>query len=594
MLTLSPDTLSVTILSILETFLFLVSDLDFDLVVQNSRIIDGSGNPWYRADIGVSGGRILEISRTPLDGAERRIDADGLVVAPGFINVHSHSDGSILSQNNAENCLSMGLVTEVVGSCGTSAAPITEGFRDDLNERGAGSSWGFYVEVDWLSLSQWAANVEGLGAGINVAPLVGHGTVRACVMGEEGSGGELPVPTKSEMEAMKAMVESGMRDGAFGFSTGLTYAPGRNALTGELVELVSVATGHGGVYSSHMRNEAGMLIEATNEFIEICERTGARGCISHHKAAGPTNFGKVHETLRLIEVARERGVDIIVDMYPWRIGGIFKSLGLKFKVSLPDGTAVQDRKTLLEHLKDPEKWAELKAMVQSKDAKARESYESRKKEIEAMGGWTPPFGGSSGVILHSPSHQELEWKTFDEMAEALGEVDHLDAFRKLLLDDNGSTVSGNIPFNEADMATIARYPWSTFITDQRAIDNSKYSREQAVDGLVMEHPRGWGTYPKVLGEYVREKGLLTLEEAIRKITSMPANFLGLQDRGLVKEGFWGDLVIFDPGTVRSRATYADPWMFPEGIHYVLVNGEVAVDGGELTGALAGRVLRHPV
>jgi N-acyl-D-amino-acid deacylase len=487
----------------------------------------------------------------------------------------------------------MGLVTEVVGSCGTSAAPINERFRDELNEQGAGSSWGFYVEVDWLSLSQWAKKVEEKGTGINIAPLVGHGTVRTCVMGVEGSGGERIVPTQSEMEDMKNMVDSGMRDGAFGLSTGLTYAPGRNALTGELVELMGVVAKYGGIYSSHMRNEADMLIQATNEFIEVCERTGARGCISHHKAAGPTNFGKVHETLRLIEAARRRGVEIIVDMYPWRIGGIFKSLGFRFRINLPDGTVIKDRKTLLEKLKDQKKWEELKATVQGNDAKNRDSYEARKREIERAGGWTPPFGSSSGIILHSPSHPELEWKTFDEVTEALGEMDRLEAFRRLLLDDSGCTVSGNIPFNESDMATIASYSGSTFITDQRAIDNSKYSRKQAIDGLVMEHPRGWGTYPKVLGEYVRERGLLTLEDAIRKITSLPANLLGLQDRGLLKEGFWGDIVIFEPETVRSKATYADPWAFPEGINYVLVNGDVAVNGNKLTSTLAGKVLKRP-
>lgn len=570
-----------------------VNDLDYELVIQNGRVVDGTGNSWYRADLGIADGRIMKISRVPLTDTERVVDVGGMVVAPGFINIHSHSDGTILTQNNAENCVAMGLVTELVGSCGASSAPFNEAYRDALNERRSAAAWGFWEEVDCLTLADWAAKVEARGAGVNLAPLVGHGTVRACVMGEEGSGGERVQPTDDEMEEMRGMVGSAMSDGAFGLSTGLTYAPGRNALTEELVQLVEVAAEHGGVYTSHMRNEGGKLIEATKEFIEICERTGARGTISHHKASGPSNFGKVHETLRLVEAARRRGVDIIVDMYPWRIGGLTKSLGGRFKGELPDGSSISTRKKLLEGLRDPERWAQIKAAALANQEKARESYEDRKRRLEEKGGWTPEISTTpSGVVLHSPSHPELEWSTFHETAEALGEEGVLEGIRALLIADDGFTVSGNVPYSEEDVESIIGYPWTTFITDQRAIDNSKYTRRMAADALAMEHPRGWGTYPRVLGRYVRERGVLGLEDAIRRMTSLPAAFLGLSGRGLVKQGFWADLVVFDPATVGNRATYADPFQFPEGIPFVLVNGRLAVDGGDPTGALAGKVLRH--
>ena len=563
--------------------------MDFDVIIRDGKIVDGTGNPWYRADVGVKDGRIARISPTPLEGADRIVDATGLLVCPGFVNLHSHSDSTLLSHNNAENCLSMGLVTELVGSCGSSVAPITEEYRENLE------SWGLMEEeVDWLTLAEWRSKLEKKGIGVNIAPLVGHGTIRGCVMGVEGEGGEKIVPSDEEMEGMRAMLGSAMEEGAFGLSTGLTYAPGRNALTGEIVELARVVAGHGGLYSSHMRCEGDRLLEATREFLEICERAGVRGTISHHKAMGRNNFGKVCETLRMVERARARGVDAVVDQYPWRHGGVTKSLGGYFKREFPDGLSIRTREELVEKLRDPEEWGKLKAAVTAMRDRELEMHEERRKEMEARGGWTttPFFVSTSGVILHSRSHPELEGETFQGVAEALGEDDFLDGVRKLLMADEGYTVSGNYPYSEDDIVAIMRYPWTTVSTDQYAFDASKIGLQAAADALATQHPRGWGTYPKILGKYVREEGVLTLEEAIRKMTSLPATFLGLQDRGLVKEGFWADLVVFDPATVASGATYGDPYGGPEGIEHVLVNGALAVDRGELTGALAGKVLEH--
>lgn len=566
---------------------------EFDYTIDNGLIIDGSGNPWFKANIGIKDGKISKISRLPLKGdAKRNVNAKKQIVCPGFINIHSHSDGSILNYNNAENCIAMGVTTEIVGNCGTSAAPITVDYRDRMNEASLRVSWGFPTYVDWISLDDWFKKVETNQVGINVGSLIGHTTVRRCIMGEEGKGGERIVPTQSEMNEMKTLVESGMKDGALGVSTGLSYPVGRNALTEELIEFVEVAAKYGGVYFSHMRNEGNMLIEATNEFIKICEKTGARGSISHHKAAGPANFGKIHETLRLVDSARKRDVDIIVDLYPWRIGGMTKSLGSRFMKSL-DGEKNLSRLELVEHLKDQATWIKIKERYIKEREATREAEEERKHLFEKEGGWspTPSARKTEEYILYSKSHPELNWKTHSKVDQTLGKGEYLEGIRILLIADMGYTVTGNYPFNEEDIHKIASYPWSTFITDQHAIDNSKYSLQNAADRLSMEHPRGWGTYAKILGEYVREKKILRIEEAIRKITSLPANLLGIPDRGLIKENFWADIVVFDPETVKSNATYENPFLFPSGIPYVFVNGVLTKDG-DVKGELAGKILRR--
>lgn len=568
--------------------------MDYDLVIKNGHIIDGTGNPWYKADIGIKDGLIAKLSSIPLKTSGRSIDAKKLVVCPGFINVHSHSDAGILGHNNAENCLGMGLVTELTGQCGSSHAPIIGEYKEKV-KTSMTARLSPEIEVDWLTLAEWMKKVETKGVGINIAPLAGHGTIRTCVMGEEGNGGERVVPTRNEMKEMKAMLEGAMKDGAFGLSTGLNYAPGRNALTKEVIELCKVVNKYGGVYSSHLRCEGDMLIEATEEFIAICEDAFVRGTISHHKASGSTNFGKVNETIRMVEKARGRGVDVIIDLYPWRIGGTTKSLGSRFATFLSgDNLGKSPRVELVEKLKDDAEWEKLKEAALEAVEKEKTLYKARKKSIEENGGWTsiPYAFQQSGTILSSRSYPELNGKTLEKVAEFFGEKDNLDGIRALLVADEGYTVAGGEPYSEEDIKTILRYPWTVVSTDQFAHDDSKVPYQKSADHLKILNPRGVGTYPKILGKYTREEKVITLEDAIRKMTSLPAQFLGLQDRGLVKEGFWADLVVFDAEKVKSNATYETPQVYPSGIPYVLVNGELAVDNGKLTGALAGKVLRN--
>lgn len=566
--------------------------MEYEIIITNGHILDGTGNPWFKADIGIAEGRITEISRTPLKNADKTIDASGLIVCPGFVNLHSHSDSGILFHNKAENCLAMGLVTELVGNCGSSVAPITESYREFVLKKLKRRSFSLEYDekIDWLSLGDWMKKLEDKGIGINIASLVGHGSIRSCAMGEEGHGGERIVPTADEMKKMKSLLDAAMKEGAFGFSVGLSYAPGRNALTGEMIELAKVVAKYGGLHSSHMRCEGLNLIEATNEFIEVCETAGIRGTIAHHKASGSNNFGKASETIRIVERARARGVDIVIDQYPWRHGGVTKSLGGRFTWDDPTIT----REELVEKLKDAEECAKIKEAFLTRRKTEIDSYKVRKEQLEELGGWAPvPYAMEiGGTIIYSKTHPELEGKTFKDVAEHFEKKDILDGIIALLIEDDGWTCAGGEPYSEDDIITIMKYPWTTPSTDQYAFDASKISLQETADNLAMQHPRGWGTYPKILGKYVREEGILTIEEAIRKMTSLPAGFLGLQDRGIVRKGFYADLVIFDPDTIGSTATYENPLSSPTGIPYVLVNGKVAIDKGKRTETLSGKVLRN--
>jgi len=565
--------------------------LDFEIVIRKGHILDGTGNPWFKADIGIAHGRIVKISPLRLKQAEKTIDADGLIVCPGFINIHSHSDSTILSHNKAENCLAMGLVTELTGNCGSSVAPLTERYREFVLKKVQRRSFSLVEEkIDWLTLDDWIRKLEDKGIGINIAPLVGHGSLRSCTMGEEGEGGERISPTEDEMNEMKSLLDGAMKDGAFGLSTGLIYAPGRNALTSEVIELSKVVAKHGGVYASHMRCEGNQLLEATREFIEICESAGVRGTIAHHKASGSNNYGKACETIRMVERARVRGINIIIDQYPWRHGGVTKSLGARFVGQ----DSVMSREELVEKLKDDDECTKLLEDYVNRRETEIALYKERSEKLEEKGGWTPkPYAmETGGTIIYSKTHPELEGRTFKEVAEHFGKEDILEGLRDLLIEDEGWTCSGGEPYSEDDIITILGYPWTTVSTDQYAMDISKISLKEMADALSMQHPRGWGTYAKILGKYVRKEGVLTIEEAIRKMTSLPASFLGLQDRGIIREGFCADLVIFDPDIVDNTATYGNPCLSPKGIPYVFVNGKLAIDNGRHTEALSGKVLRN--
>jgi len=335
-----------------------------DVLIKNGLVVDGAGNPWFRADIGIKEGRIVKVSRTISEEADRVINADGLIVAPGFIDLHNHSDmiemtGSILFNRTAENLVMQGVTTVVTGNCGYSAAPLSESLREKFKERVARAVKAGIIskpiEIDWLTMREWMTRVEEAGVSVNIVPFIGFSTVRESVMSDPNR----VEPTKEELERMKAMVREAMEDGAFGMTTGLEYYPQCNASIEEIVELLKVVAEYGGVYMSHVRSEDDYLIEAVREHIKICKLAGIPCCISHHKACGYWNWGKVCETVRLIEEARREGIEVICDCYPWETAAVH-NLG---ELLMPD---LISKEKLLEYLKDEEKWKEIKEEAQKK------------------------------------------------------------------------------------------------------------------------------------------------------------------------------------------------------------------------------------
>jgi len=561
----------------------------YDIVFKNGRIVDGTGNPWFKADVAVSGGKIAAVAQGIKGEAGRVVDASGLVVAPGFIDIHTHTDRTILIHKRATSSIMAGVTTEGIGNCGGAVYGYLPTSLQDIQKRLPD------LDVDWNDLAGYTKRVKENGLGINIAPFVGHNTIRRSVMGAEGKGGERIVPEEAEMAAMKGLVKEAMLQGAFGLSVGLWYAPGRNALIGEVVELLNIVSDHGGVFMSHIRGEAGVLVESVEEFIETCARADIRGTISHHKAMGPQNWGKPVETIRLLAKARARGVEVICDQYPWNYSSA-ANIGRWFisgwgRNRGRDGHYIPDPltlETLLADLRDPETWKRIKSESQARfDLEVEENTERRRAMRDH--GITPSEivdPRAFEYVTHSRNHPDLVGKRFYEVAEALGMDDYLEAIKRLLLEDEGHTFTGGGGMGDDDIATILRFPACAVSTDSYTLDEPSTT-------LKPQHPRGYGSFAKVLGRFVREEGILSLEDAVRKMTSLPATFLGLTDRGIIRPGAHADLTVFDPDRIENRSTFGEPDKYPAGIEYVLVNGVVAAESGVRTEGLSGRVLRRP-
>lgn len=551
----------------------------YEIVIKCGVIVDGAGNPWYKANIGIKNGKIKTVTRHEIKDGEKVLEVGGLVVSPGFVDIHCHTDQSILVHNKAVSRVMQGLTTDTVGHCGSAAYAFTEEYREILEERMRARFAG--EEIDWTTLEEWRRKVESKGTGLNLAPFCGHNTIRTSIMGAEGEGGERFEPTAEELEGMKNLVAQAMEHGAFGMTNGLEFAPGRNATTKEVIEICKVVAKHGGVYISHIRNEDVVLIESVKEFIRTCDEAALPGCISHHKAAQCKDWGKPHETMRLIKEARSKGVEVITDVYPWTFAAT-SNLGRQFL----DRDEKLEPEKLIEQLKDSKKYIELKR-------KALERFEpedtAEKRRVKGLAKYGIKTGNAWHPLDHlhvaySKTRPDLFGMNFYEAANWMDVDDPWEAMRRLYIEDGGTTVMGESMLEE-DVIHMYKQPWTCVSTDGSAQD-------YPLSEYTGTHPRNYGTYPRVLGRYVREMRILTLEEAVRKMTSLPAGFIGLQDRGLIREGFWADITVFDPETVGNRATYADPCQYPEGIKHVLVNGELVVEDGKHTGALPGRVLRH--
>jgi len=525
----------------------------FDVAIKNGYLIDGTGNPWFKADIGIKGGKVLEIGDLNSKDANRIIDAKELLVSPGFIDMHSHSEYSLLVNPKAESKIRQGVTTEVNGNCGDSPAPI-----EGITAEAAEEAKEYELDMDWSTLGEYLDRLERQGVALNVAQLVGHGTIRTAVMGHENR-----PPTREELNKMKELVAQAMEDGAFGMSTGLFYLPGGFASTEEVIELCRVVAKYGGIYTSHIRGEGDPLIEAVAEAIEIGEKANIPVQISHHKACGVENWGKVEKTLRMIEEARSRGVDVTCDVYP------YEACGAGLVSLIPNWAHEGGVDKLRGRLKDPK------------------NLERFKKEmLRGLPGWESTVkqsGWGRIKVIGWKGHKEFEGKTIAEIAELKG-VDPFDlTFDLIIKKENPEMI--DLAMNDKDVCAVIKHPLSMVGSDGWAL------APYGVLGERKTHPRSYGTYPRVLGKYVREEKVLTIENAIRKVTSSPAQKLCLRDRGILREGMWADVVVFNPKTVIDKATYEDPHRYPEGIEYVLVNGKIVVDKGEHTGALPGKVLR---
>jgi N-acyl-D-amino-acid deacylase len=531
-----------------------------DLIIKNGRILDGLGNPWYRGDIGIKEGVIKKIGVIK-EGAKEAINAEGMVVCPGFIDMHSHSDFAFLVNPKAESKILQGVTTEVIGNCGASAAPIkddTIGLLKDYTN----PMLGFlkdYLDWDWRGFGEYLDKLKE-GIAVNVAPLVGQGTIRIAVMGFDNR-----EPKEKELAEMKELLKEAMDEGAFGLSTGLIYPPGFFSKTEELIELARVIKGYEGIYFTHIRGESNTLISALKEAITVGERAGVSVEVSHHKAAGKENWGKVKETIRIIEEARERGLDVTSDQYPYTAGSTALS------ALLPDWVHEGGVKRLVERLKGPQTRERIRADI----------------EGDRLSWWNPIKATEwSNIVVSavgSEKNKELEGKSIAEIAR-LWDTDSYDVLFDLLIEEESNVGMVLFMMSEDDVIRVMRHPTTMIGSDGTAI-----SREGPLS-KGKPHPRSYGTFPRILGKYVREEKVLTLEGAVRKMTSLPAQTLKLRDRGILKEGYKADIVVFDPEKVKDRATYIDPHQPPEGILYVLVNGEIAVEEGKYIGKTDGKVL----
>jgi N-acyl-D-amino-acid deacylase len=520
----------------------------YDIIIENGRVIDGAGNPWFRADVGIVGDRIEAIGMLENATGDRRIDATGLVVSPGFIDIHSHSDYNVLIDPMVQSKIRQGVTTEVVGMCGGSAAPMNAEVRT-YREKYMRARLGEDFEFDWSTMGEYMDRVNASGASFNVAPIVGHGTVRQNVMGYEDR-----EPSSSELDEMRELVAGAMADGAWGMSTGLIYIPGVYSKTDELIELAKVLPEYGGIYFSHIRGEGATLFESVEEAITSGREARVPVQIAHFKASGKDHWGKTVESLRLVEEGRESGVDVTFDQYPY----IASSTGLSSY--LPAWVQEGGADMLLERISDPETRAEIST-----------------EPTRSAGDW------SSVMVASAKDHTQYEGKMISEIAEIEGKSE-MDTVFGLLIAENAQVSVVSFGISEEDVRRVMASPFGMVGSDGSAVS------PEGILGRGKPHPRFYGTFPRVIGHYVRE-GVLNLQEAVRKMTSAPAQRLGMWDRGLIKEGFKADVTVFDPDKVKDEATFVDPHRYASGIPYVIVNGTVVVDGGEHTGALPGRALK---
>ena len=505
------------------------SQNSYDIIISNGRVIDGSGNPWYEADVAINGERIVRIGDLSSDTGSQVIDANGLIVAPGFIDPHTHALRGILDVPNAESALLQGVTTLTEGNDGTSPFPVDEHYQTILDKQ-ISPNWGIFV---------------------------GHGTIRSRIIGAEDRD-----PTRDELEQMKDMVQQAMQHGALGLSTGLFYVPGSFASTEEVIELSKVAAKHGGIYISHMREEAAQLIDSVNETIRIGEESGIPVQMTHHKVIGVENWGSSVESLRLVDQARERGIDITIDQYPYTAS----QTGIN--ALIPQWAQEGGRVRMLERIESPETRAAIKNEVVLKILYDRGGGDPRNIFI-SRNTWDPSMTGKNLAELTVEAGMN---PTPENASEVVFEI----------LKGGGATAVYHA-INTDDVDRIMQHPVTAIGSDGPV----------GIFGEGTPHPRQYGTFARVLGHYVRERAVLTLEDAVRKMSSQTARRLGIHNRGLLTEGYYADIAIFDADEIIDKATFEEPHQYAIGIKFVLVNGQVVVEQGRHTGRRPGKIIYGP-
>lgn len=535
----------------------------YDLVIKNGEIIDGSGKCSYFADIGIKDGYIMEIRPNIETEALKVIDAKGYVVSPGFIDIDSHSDFSLYNNPRAESKIRQGITTELVGQGGRTLGPVNRKRLKDLKQYTSSYVQNKNEPNYWI----WDSNMEFInilrkrGISVNVAALVGYGSIRVAVMGFDKR-----IPTDYEMDKMKWLLEKEMSDGAYGLSLGLDNSPDSLATIDELAEMSKVVKKYDGLLSVHMREEGNYLLESINEVLEITRRSGVKLQISHLKAAHPQNWGKVNEAIEVINKAKNEGLDIHYDVYPYTA---YESV---LADVLPTWIREFSPENMVKHLKDD--------II-------------RKKVISEMvdpnSNWGNPMLGSSWnmiriVSLKNEKYKKYEGMNIEDIAEDMNLTPQEAAIR-LLIDEDGVIKVIFFAMLETDLIEVMKQPMAIFCTDGLAV--APYGDYEN----VKVHPRYYGAFPRILGRYVREKRVLALEDAIHKMTLLPAMKMNLKDRGLIDLGYKADITIFDKNTVIDKATFDNPHQYPEGIKFVIVNGEVVVEDGAHTGKLPGEIIK---
>ncbi len=534
---------------------------NYDLIVRNGRIIDGTGSPWYHGDVAIRDGRIVAIGRLADATARKTINAKGEIVAPGFIDMLGQSELNILVAPSLPSKIYQGITTEITGE-GDSIAPLD----DRIIETNQAGYEHLGITPTWRTLDGYFARLEKQGIGINLGTYVGATSIRRMVLGDDDV-----QPTPAQLQQMQALVATAMKHGAMGLSSALQYAPAPYARTDELIALAKVASRFGGIYATHMRDEGNDEANSLDEVFQIAREAHIPVEIFHLKAAGKANWGKIPAIVAAIDRARTEGLDVTADTYAYTAWG--NSLA---SIVPPWAHAGGDAK-LIAHLKDPATRARIKGYIQ--DADKDNLWNNEWKEAP----------GPAGILVTSvgnPALRSLQGKRISDIAKAWHE-DPLDAALDLLIKDDAATSVAVFGMDQTDVTTVLKQPWVSICND------SEGTEPWGLLGKAHPHPRAYGTFPQIIQKYVEQQHVLTLSDAIRKFTSLPAQRMGLTQRGVIKAGMYADLVVFDPDKVRDTATFEQPNQLAKGMDYVIVNGTPVIAGGKMTHALPGKVLRGP-